>query len=119
MHLYRLDLNPNALLSKGYAVITSKFKRNLFRVKICVMESDRGSRLNQIAVNLARRLGIARKIYSDSEEKRICANTSPALSINKMMQPPVNAMFNPANSEVELLQEYSYLQRAWLNLSML
>ncbi|MBN9229435.1 MAG: hypothetical protein BGO90_01430 [Legionella sp. 40-6] len=106
MHLYRLDLNPNALLSKGFAVNYVEAQAEPVQSEDLRMESNRGSRLNQIAVNMARRIGFARKIYSDSEEKRVLANDSPALSINKTMQPPVNAMFHPANSEVELLQEF-------------
>lgn len=79
--------------------------------EICItpnlqQEGNRGSRFNQVMINLARRVPYVRKYYWETERNRLLANDSPAMTTNEIMQPPINAMFNPSVSEAEWLQEY-------------
>ncbi|KTC86133.1 MULTISPECIES: FAD-binding protein [Legionella] len=79
--------------------------------EICVtpnlqQEGNRGTRFNQVMINLARRIPYVRKYYWESERDRVLANNAPATTTNEIMQPPINAMFNPSVSEAEWLQEY-------------
>jgi FAD/FMN-containing dehydrogenase/SAM-dependent methyltransferase len=69
-------------------------------------EGERGTRFNQVMINLARRVPYVRKYYWETERDRVLANDSPATTTNEIMQPPINAMFNPSVSEAEWLQEY-------------
>ncbi|ASQ45837.1 FAD-binding protein [Legionella clemsonensis] len=108
MHLYRLSLDPNGLLKTGVAVDYVREGDEVTRVVTpnVTEEAHQGTRFNQIMLNLARRLGWIRKKYFDSEAARLLANNSPAMSINEIMRPPVNALFNPSVSEAEWLQEF-------------
>lgn len=107
MHLYRLSLDPANLLGSGVAVnYDQESEHPPVKVANLTQEGDRGTRFNQIMINLARRFDWVRKYYWDSERSRLLANNSPDLSNNEIMQPPIKAMFNPSVSEAEWLQEY-------------
>ena len=107
MHLYRLSLDPATLLATGVAVdyVTTENKKPVRSVNLDVEEA-RGTRTNQILVNLARRFDFIRKWYWDGESKRLVDNQSAPMTTNEIMRPPINAMFNPSVSEAEWLQEY-------------
>ncbi|MDR3441906.1 MAG: FAD-binding protein [Legionella sp.] len=106
MHLYRLSLDPNNLLGSGVAVSYVKeddqkpIKDNLN------LEREHGTRFDRVMINAARHYEFIRKKYWDMERTRLLANDSPAMSVNRIMQPPIKAMFNPATSESEWLQEF-------------
>lgn len=107
MHLFRLSIDPDNLLKSGVAVnYTVTEDTTPQRTKNLNTESDRGTRKNQILVNLARRFNFIRKRYWQSEKERLVRNESKPLTTNEIMQPPINAMFNPSVSEAEWLQEY-------------
>lgn len=107
MHLYRLSLDPNNLLGTGVAVSYEKTDQSLPLVTQNLQhEAPNGTRMNRVLVNFARRLAPIRRYYWNSEEARLLANDSPPLTTNDIMQPPINAMFNPSVSEAEWLQEY-------------
>ncbi|STX27505.1 cytokinin oxidase [Legionella beliardensis] len=108
MHLYRLSLDPKNLLSSGVAVNYNKDGDSppVQTIPNLVEENDGGTRFNRILINLARRIGWIRKKYWEGERSRLLANNSPALTRNAIMQPPINALFNPSVSEAEWLQEY-------------
>ncbi|KTD51749.1 cytokinin oxidase [Legionella quinlivanii] len=107
MHLFRLSLDPNNLLGSGVAVnYVKEGTAKPISAPHLRMESARGTRFNQIMVNLARRFGFIRKTYWEWEKTRLLANNSAPMTRNEIMQPPINAMFNPAVSESEWLQEF-------------
>lgn len=108
MHLYRLSLDPNNLLGDGVAVNYDRVPEHPkpVRTSTLTMESDSGSRLHRVAVNLMRRIGWLRRLYWHSESSRIVANKEEPMSRNEIMKPPINAMFNSSVSESEWLQEY-------------
>ncbi|KTD09874.1 FAD-binding oxidoreductase [Legionella hackeliae] len=108
MHLYRLSLDPDDLLGSGVAVDYVREGEKKFSDKKSNLseETHRGTRFNQVMLNLARRFGWVRKKYWEGEKARLLANDSPAMTINEIMQPPINALFNPSVSEAEWLQEY-------------
>lgn len=106
MHLYRLSLDPKHLLQSGVAVSYVETASQPQSSPHFITESPSGTRFNRVMINLARRLGFVRKMYWDMERKRLLANQSEPMTVNEIMQPPINAMFNPAVSESEWLQEY-------------
>ena len=107
MHLYRLSLDPKHLLSTGVAVsyVKEKASRQVSTPNLAAEESF-GTRWNRIMINIARRADWVRKLYWKGESKHLLANNSPAMTTNEIMQPAINAMFNPSVSEAEWLQEY-------------
>ena len=107
MHLYRLSLDPKHLLSSGIAVsyVKESDAAPVITPHLSVEEST-GTRFNRIMINLARRAGWVRKLYWTGESNRLMANDSKAITTNEIMQPAINAMFNPSVSEAEWLQEY-------------
>lgn len=107
MHLFRLSLDPSNLLREGIAVsYVREGDKPLTKSTEIRPESSRGTRFNQIIINIARRFGFVRKSYWQSESKRILEDPAPAMTRNEIMRPPINAMFNPSVSESEWLQEY-------------
>ena len=106
MHLYRLSLDPKHLLQSGVAVSYVETEKKPSSSPYLKIEAPSGTRFNRVMINLARRLGFVRKMYWEMERKRLVANTSTPMTVNEIMQPPINAMFNPAVSESEWLQEY-------------
>lgn len=108
MHLFRLSLDPKNLLGTGVAVdyVTVKNQTDPVITPNFHAEGSEGTRFNRIMVNLARRIGFARKMYWKGEEDRLLANNAEPMSTNAIMQPPINAMFNNSVSEAEWLQEY-------------
>ncbi|ARH00994.1 FAD-binding protein [Legionella micdadei] len=107
MHLYRLSLDPKNLLGSGVAVDYVKEDEDPpCTTPHLTQEGDRGTRFNQVMINVARRVPWVRKKYWEGERDRLLANNSPAMTTNEIMQPPINAMFNPSVSEAEWLQEY-------------
>lgn len=83
-----------------------KEEDELYIIPNLQQEGERGTRFNQVMINLARRVPYVRKYYWETERDRVLANDSPATTTNEIMQPPINAMFNPSVSEAEWLQEY-------------
>lgn len=106
MHLYRLSLEPNNLLATGVAVdYVKEGKQKPTHTPELTQEERYGTRTNRVLVNLARRFDLIRKWYWQGERKRVLG-VNPPLTTNAIMQPPINAMFNPSVSEAEWLQEY-------------
>ncbi len=109
MALGRLSLDKDNLLGE---LISVTYEREGDQPKVpekapvIVAETERGTRTDQIIINMARRSSLVRKKYWDSEVARLLANDSPAITRNEIMQPAINAMFNPSVSESEWLQEY-------------
>lgn len=108
LHLYRLSLDPDNLLKEGVAVNYERDETAPLPVQAAhfVPETNRGSSVDQVMINLARRSPLVRKKYWAYERDRLLKNDTPALSRNEIMKPPINAMFNPSVSESEWLQEY-------------
>lgn len=108
MHLYRLSLDPSNLLGSGVAVSFDKENLNAPAVSTpnLTVEEKTGTRFNRVMINLARRVDWLRRQYWNGESNRLLANNSASLTTNEVMQPPINAMFNPSVSEAEWLQEY-------------
>ncbi|NDH08725.1 MAG: FAD-binding protein [Gammaproteobacteria bacterium] len=107
MHLYRLSLDPNDLLGSGVAVSYMKQDMAPVVTKHLSMESAQGTRFERVMLNIARRFDWVRRFYWQGERDRLLDNDShPLMTTNEIMQPPINAMFNPAVSEAEWLQEY-------------
>lgn len=105
MHYYRLDLNPDAPLKRGFTETYIATDKKPVVTPRLSLESSRGSRMANILINLARNVGWLRKYYWESERSDALKN-NPVLTTNEIMQPPINAMFNPSVSETEWLQEY-------------
>lgn len=108
MHLYRLSLDPSNLLGNGVAVsfdVATPDAKPVITEHLSVEEST-GTRFNRVMINLARRLDWVRKKYWNDERSRLLANDGVAMTTNEVMQPAINAMFNPSISEAEWLQEY-------------
>lgn len=106
MHLYRLSLDPDNLLGTGVAVSYVKADQSKPIQDNLRPEAAHGTRFDRIMINMARHFPWARKKYWEMETDRLLANDSPAMSVNKIMQPPINAMFNSSQSESEWLQEF-------------
>ncbi len=108
MHLYRLSLDPSNLLRSGVAVSFDKENLDTPAVKTpnLTVEEKTGTRFNRVMINLARRFDWLRRQYWRGERSRLLANNSAPITTNEIMQPPINAMFNPSVSEAEWLQEY-------------
>lgn len=108
MHLYRLSLDPSHLLESGVAV--SYMKQDEAPPVVTdhlTMESATGTRFDNVMVNIARRFDWARRAYWQGARDRLLDNDShPFLTTNEIMQPAINALFSPAVSEAEWLQEY-------------
>lgn len=105
MHYYRLDLNPSAPLKRGFTeTYISKGEKPVVTPELS-LEVNNGSRWSQILINLARNFNWLRKYYWQSELHDALHN-NPVFTTNEVMQPPINAMFNPSVSETEWLQEY-------------
>ncbi len=107
MHLYRLSISPNQLLQEGVAVSYIKQDKHLNPICDTLQpEGAYGARFNRVMINAARHFSWLRRLYWAMEREQLVANKSPVMSVNKIMQPPINAMFNSATSESEWLQEY-------------
>ncbi|MDR3503249.1 MAG: FAD-binding protein [Legionella sp.] len=106
MHLYRLSLDPNNLLGSGVSVSYVKEDESKPVQDNLRPEAAHGTRFDRIMINMARHSSWARQKYWDMERTRLLANESEAMSVNKIMQPPINAMFNASKSETEWLQEF-------------
>lgn len=107
MHLYRLSLDPSNMLGEGVAVDYRRQNPGVgVKADKLLMEPQRGRRFDRVMANVARRSGLARQLYWNSEVSRLTTGSSAAISRNEIMGPPINAMFNPAVSESEWLQEY-------------
>ncbi|WP_058535305.1 FAD-binding protein [Legionella saoudiensis] len=106
MHLYRLSLDPNNLLGTGVAVSYVKEDDSKPVQDNLRPEAEHGTRLDRIMINMARHSPWARQKYWNMESARLLANDGEAMSVNKIMQPPINAMFNSSKSETEWLQEF-------------
>jgi FAD/FMN-containing dehydrogenase len=107
MHLYRLSLDPKNLLKTGIAVNYVATESEPKPRPVTVSKEGRyGRRFDRILTNIARRLPIARRWYWESEVKRILDTKAPPATLVEHMQAPIRAMFNPARSEAEWLQEY-------------
>ena len=105
MHLYRLSLEPQALLSEGMAqnyYRDSSFENNV--VSNLVDEEERGERIERIGVHSARKFSTFRKAFWNREKQRIL--TPVSLSRNEAMRAPIHAMFNPSKHDREWLQEF-------------
>lgn len=105
MHLFRLSLDPNNLLSEGIAVDFQKTDGKQVKTTQFHPEGKNGTRMDRILVNVARRVGSLRKKYWDGEKDRLLT-TETVMTTNEIMQPPINAMFNNSASEAEWLQEF-------------
>lgn len=107
MHLYRLSLDPDNLLSTGVAVdYKTQDDAHPVRAENLTQEGKRGTRTDRVLINLARRVKWVRKFYWETEKARLLGNNSAPLTTNEVMKPSINAMFNPALSESEWLQEF-------------
>ncbi len=86
MHLYRLSLKEAKLLQEG----------------------PRGTRLERIAINFARRSRFLQTNYWQYTKNQLLnpANAQAQQTTNEIMQPAINAMMNDSISESEWLQEY-------------
>lgn len=106
LHLFRLSLDPKALLKTGVAVnyITTEAEPKAYPIAL-PKEGRHGKRSERIMTNIARRLPVTRRLYWNGEVKRILAD-KPPITLVEHMQAPIRAMFNPARSEAEWLQEY-------------
>ncbi|MDI9819663.1 MULTISPECIES: FAD-binding protein [unclassified Legionella] len=107
MHLFRLSLDPKNLLGSGVAVnyVKEGTEKPCITPNLTVERAD-GKREERILINLARRFDWLRKFYWAGESGRLLANKAKPLTTNAIMQPPISAMFTPALSEAEWLQEY-------------
>lgn len=108
MHLYRLSISPDNMLGEGIAVDYVRTNPGVgLQTENLKMEPAEGTRLNKIMLNLARRIGAVRSMYWKGEVRRLTkAEPAEPQTRNQIMQPPINAMFNAAESESEWLQEY-------------
>ncbi|STX51286.1 cytokinin oxidase [Legionella busanensis] len=107
MHLYRLSLDPKDLLGTGVAVDYVQVDNSKqVKTENLIQEGTYGSRINRILVNMANQFAWMRDKYWQREYGRLLRNDSPPMTVNQIMQPPINAMFNNAVSEAEWLQEY-------------
>lgn len=106
MHLYRLSLNPQNLLGSGVAVSYVKEEDKPPVKDLLSVEGKQGTRFERVFINLARHSTFIRKKYWEMERNRLLANDMPAMSVNRIMQPPIKAMFNSSVSESEWLQEF-------------
>ncbi|KTC78205.1 FAD-binding protein [Legionella brunensis] len=107
MHLYRLSLDPNNLLGSGVAVdYVKEGDSEPCKTENLDAEGPGGTRFNRVMVNVARRFSWVRKKYWEGERDRLLANDSLPMTTNEIMQPPINALFNPSVSEAEWLQEF-------------
>ncbi|WP_165485067.1 FAD-binding protein [Legionella rowbothamii] len=106
MHLYRLSLDPNNLLGSGVAVSYVKEDDRKPIKDDLRPEAAHGTRFDRVMINMARHSSWARQKYWEMESSRLLANDSEAMSVNKIMQPAINAMFNSSKSETEWLQEF-------------
>jgi FAD/FMN-containing dehydrogenase/SAM-dependent methyltransferase len=108
MHLYRLSLDPSNLLGNGVAVsfdLATQDAKPMITEHLSV-EENTGTRFNRVMINLARRLEWVRRKYWNDERRRLLTNDGVTMTTNEVMQPVINAMFNPSISEAEWLQEY-------------
>lgn len=106
MHLYRLSLDPSKPLLEGVAVnyIADKYPTRIIN-KPLEHEGPQGRRFERIMINFGRRFDFARRWFWNYEKNRLLNNETVATR-NEVMKPPINAMFNNAQSETEWLQEY-------------
>ena len=105
LHLYRLSLDPNNLLGRGF---TETYEATDHRPVITPnfhVEAPQGTRFQRIMVNLARRFGWMRRLWWNGERQDFM-DQHPVATTNEIMQAPINAMFNQSVSESEWLQEF-------------
>lgn len=108
LHLYRLSLDPANLLGEGFTETYMALDEHDHHPKLpehIDFESAHGSRVQRILVNIARRIGLVRKWYWNQERDDFTKN-QPLATKNEIMQAPINAVFNSAQSDAEWLQEY-------------
>lgn len=107
MHLYRLSIDPTCLFAKGVAVNYKKVEESKAVVtpKLAA-ETTYGTRLHNVALNLARHYDVVRKAYWRYEYKQLMSNTETKTTTNAAMQPPIKALFSGSISEADWLQEF-------------
>lgn len=105
MHLYRLSLDPDALLSEGVAQnYFTDPAHGLGVVSNLRDESTRGTLFERVGVHSARKFKKVRKEYWKKERIRI--QKPIATTRNDAMRAPINAMFNNSRHDSEWLQEF-------------
>lgn len=105
MHLYRLSLDPRALLSEGVA---QNYRRDPKRPGTLVSdltdEAEMGRRIERVGVHTARKFQTFRKEYWKQEKQTIIRPRET--SRNDEMRAPIQAMLNHSQHDSEWLQEF-------------
>lgn len=108
MHLYRLSLDPKAMLKEGVAVTYTKTEETKHSpANTCSKlkdEPQNGTRLDRIMMHIARCIAYSRAVYWKLESQKITKETK--VTRNEVMRPPINGAFNHSRADAEWLQEY-------------
>ncbi len=113
MHLFRLSLEPGALLSEGVAqnyIRDTSYNQNV--ASDLIDENQNGRRIERVGIHSARKFATFRKAYWKREKQNIL--TPLSLSRNEVMRAPINAMLNQSSHDQEWLQEF-YLPKEGLS----
>jgi UDP-N-acetylenolpyruvoylglucosamine reductase len=107
MHLYRLSIDPTRLFAHGIAVNYVKVDHSTSVITPqLTAETTYGTRLHNVALNLARHYDFVRKAYWQYESKSLISKKTEITTTNAAMQPPIKALFSSSVSEADWLQEF-------------
>lgn len=103
MHLYRLSLDPDALLSEGVAQNYIANTKNIVLSNL-YDEAHNGRLIERVGVHSGRKFAIVRKKYWQQEKVRIQKDRQTTR--NDEMRAPIHAMLNHSRHDTEWLQEF-------------
>lgn len=105
MHLLRLSLDPDHLLSEGIAQNYIAISKNEVPVVSDLRdEPEIGSLVHRVGVHSARKLNYVRRLFWMNERRSIL--TPKLTTRNEAMRAPINAIFSHSVHDTEWLQEF-------------